>query len=168
MKPLKSKLDTTDWAILRELQDDARLSYAELGRRVNLSSPAVQERVRRLEAANIITGYHAKINPKAIGLDVLAITRVENMETKDNKVKIVNILREMPEVAACYQVTGQDEFYVHFRATSVDHITELLTVIAPYARLVTSMVMRHTIDGLTISLDNFPYLSGDSNDNGGE
>ncbi|MEO0597698.1 MAG: Lrp/AsnC family transcriptional regulator [Chloroflexota bacterium] len=162
MKPLKSKLDATDWAILRELQQDARLSYAELGRRVSLSSPAVQERVRRLEDAGVITGYHAKVNPKAVGLDVLAITRVENLEAKENKLKIIDILRELPEVAACYQVTGEDEFYVHFRATSIDHITDLLSHIAPHARLVTSMVMRHPIDGHIISLDNFPYLNEDS------
>ena len=54
MNTLKSNLDATDWAILRELQADARLSYAEIGRRVGLSSPAVQERIRRLEDAGII------------------------------------------------------------------------------------------------------------------
>ncbi|MEL7433002.1 MAG: Lrp/AsnC family transcriptional regulator, partial [Chloroflexota bacterium] len=162
MKPLKSKLDATDWAILSELQQDARLSYAELGRRVNLSSPAVQERVRRLEDAGVITGYHAKVNPKAVGLDVMAIIRVENLAHHDKEQTLISILREIPEVSACYQVTGQDEFFVHLRALSVDHLTELLSHIAPHARIITSMVIRHPIDGHIISLDNFPYLTEDS------
>src|SRR5690606_42076999 len=69
-------LDAVGRRILEELQRDARLSYAELGRRVHLSTPAVAERVRRMEEAGIITGYHAAVNPAALGLPIRAILRV--------------------------------------------------------------------------------------------
>ena len=72
MNTLKSNLDNTDWAILSELQVDARLSYAEIGRRVGLSSPAVQERVRRLEEISVIKGYRVDIEPTKVGLPVVA------------------------------------------------------------------------------------------------
>ena len=69
-------LDETGWRILEELQQDARLSFHELGRRVGLSSPAVTERVRKLEDAGIITGYGAKIDPSKVGLPIMAIMRL--------------------------------------------------------------------------------------------
>ncbi|MEO0597699.1 MAG: AsnC family transcriptional regulator, partial [Chloroflexota bacterium] len=64
---LSIELDSTDWAILRELQDDARMSFAEIGRRVSLSSPAVKERISKLEDAGVIAGYRVDINLDAIG-----------------------------------------------------------------------------------------------------
>ena len=66
-------LDSTDWKILRLLQQDARLSYNELGRRIGLSAPATTERVRRLEEAGIITGYSAQIDPTKVGMPLLAL-----------------------------------------------------------------------------------------------
>src|SRR5947209_19648663 len=66
-------LDDLDWSILEELQADGRLSYKELGRRVNLSSPAVAERVRRLEESGVITGYRAQVDPGPAGYPISAI-----------------------------------------------------------------------------------------------
>jgi Lrp/AsnC family leucine-responsive transcriptional regulator len=60
-------LDAVDWRLLAELQSDGRLSFKELGRRVNLSAPAVAERVRRLEEAGVITGYRAEIDARQSG-----------------------------------------------------------------------------------------------------
>src|SRR3954470_13792754 len=69
-------LDATNLRLLGELQADARLSLAELGRRVGLSSPAVAERVQRLEADGVLRGYHADIDPRALGLSLTAVIRV--------------------------------------------------------------------------------------------
>jgi Lrp/AsnC family leucine-responsive transcriptional regulator len=71
-------LDETGWQILRELQNNARLSFHELGRRVGLSSPAVAERVRKLEDAGIIIGYEARVAPLKVGLPLLAFIRITN------------------------------------------------------------------------------------------
>ena len=70
-------LDAVDEKIVGELLDDGRLPIAELGRRVNLSSPAVAERIRRLERTGVVTGYHAQIDPRALGYELLAIVRVK-------------------------------------------------------------------------------------------
>src|SRR5438045_9479634 len=67
------KLDSTDRKIIGELATDGRVSLAELGRRVNLSSPAVAERVQRLQRAGVITGYRAEIDPRALGYQLTAI-----------------------------------------------------------------------------------------------
>jgi len=152
------KLDKTDWAILEELQQDARLSYAELGRRVGLSSPAVQERTRRLEDAGIIEGYHAKVNLKQLNVPLMAIIRLINIDTHETKEKVVEILRKLPEVTECYQVTGEDEFVIHMYAQSMEHMSNIKMHFAHYARLVTSIVIRKPIDGRVISLESFPYL----------
>ena len=71
-----SSLDNTDWQILRELQQNARLSYNALGRRVNLSAPAAAERVRKLEEKGVIVGYSAQIDPAKVGLPLLAFIQL--------------------------------------------------------------------------------------------
>jgi Lrp/AsnC family leucine-responsive transcriptional regulator len=73
---LERLLDATGWQLLSALQEQARLSYSELGQRVGLSAPAVSELVRRLEEAGVITGYHAEINRALVGLPVTAIIRM--------------------------------------------------------------------------------------------
>ncbi|MBL8191925.1 MAG: Lrp/AsnC family transcriptional regulator, partial [Acidobacteria bacterium] len=69
-------LDDIGWHLLEELQADARTSYAELGRRVGLSTPAVMERVHKMEKAGIITGYRAEVNPEKVGFQVTAFIRI--------------------------------------------------------------------------------------------
>ena len=79
---LKKEPDALDWKILSELQKDARMSFSELSEKVSLSRPAVAERVKRLEEANIITGYSANINLKALGYPISAYLTVSVNQTK--------------------------------------------------------------------------------------
>ncbi|MGH3022554.1 MAG: Lrp/AsnC family transcriptional regulator, partial [Gaiellaceae bacterium] len=94
-------IDATNRRILQELQAEARLSMAELGRRVSLSPPAVAERVQRLERAGVITGYHASVDPKAIGFPLAAIVRVRPASRQLHK--IPEVARGLPEVVECYR-----------------------------------------------------------------
>src|SRR5438552_3039294 len=72
----ESSLDSTDWEILREVQQNARLSYNELGRRVGLSAPAAAERIRKLEDKGVITSYSAQVNLEKVGLPLLAFIQL--------------------------------------------------------------------------------------------
>ena len=74
---MTGNLDDVDWAILNELQNDARISLSELGRRVSLSASATTERVRQLEARGIVTGYRAVIDLTKVGYPVLAVVRLK-------------------------------------------------------------------------------------------
>ena len=89
-------LDEINRRLLQELQSDARVTMAELGRRINLSAPAVADRVQRLERAGVITGYRAEVDPKAIGFPIAAVVRIR--PTTRQLQKIPELAREMPEV----------------------------------------------------------------------
>src|SRR5262245_41633097 len=100
----KKLLDEVGWQILTVLQEDARLSFTEIGRRVGLSLPAVVERVRRLEEAGIITGYRAEIDISKIGLGITAFIRVT---TPSEKYPALNtLLKSMPEVLESHHLAG--------------------------------------------------------------
>src|SRR5215510_9600660 len=79
-------LDETGWQLLCALQENARMSYADLGRRVGLTPPAVADRIRRLEAEGIITGYHATVNPAKLGLALTAIIRFKSSRAPDERI----------------------------------------------------------------------------------
>src|SRR5690349_5113141 len=106
--PNKVELDGIAWKILENLQNHARMSFAELGRRVGLSTPAVIERVRRLEEAGVITGYHATVDPSRIGLGVLALVRVRIASGSDTSRRLGRVLVDCPEVVEAHHVTGDD------------------------------------------------------------
>ena len=97
-------LDETGWEILRALQENARVSWSVLGRRVGLSAPAVAERVRRMEDAGLITGYRAQVDPARLGFAVPAIIRVSAPEEKCAALK--SLIKSLPEVRDCHHVTG--------------------------------------------------------------
>src|SRR5438876_213524 len=101
MKP-QLELDHYDTRILAELQADARLSLTELGRRVHLSQPAVAERVRKLEAGGVITGYRATVDLGALGYGIRAFMRVGRAEYA----RVVKLVQQTPEVVKAYNVTG--------------------------------------------------------------
>src|SRR5690349_20438492 len=93
------QIDETNRRILSELQEDGRLSVAELGRRVGLSSPAVAERVQRLERDGVITGYRAEVNPRALGLDLTAVVRIR--PAPGQLENVAELSKRTPEVVEC-------------------------------------------------------------------
>lgn len=161
MNTLKSNLDPTDWAILRELQQNARLSYTEIGRRVGLSSPAVQERIRKLEDAGIIEGYHAKLNLKRIGLPILAFARLSDCFGEHIEA-VARIADETPEILHCYHLIGQDEYLMQIVAPSVEHLNDILRRFVPHGNSVTSIVTLETAQDKIISPEQLPYIQEDN------
>jgi Lrp/AsnC family transcriptional regulator, leucine-responsive regulatory protein len=132
-------LDEIGWHILRELQENARLSFAELGRRVGLSIPAVTERVRRMEDAGIITGYHAEIDPEKIGLPITAFIRMNIVG--DMTPRLTALLKELPEISECHRGTGGDSFIMKVNVASVHHLERLIDRLLPFGTTTTSIVL---------------------------
>ena len=117
-------LDSTDWHILAELQQDGRLSYNQLGKRVNLSSPAVAERVRRLEEAGVITGYRAEVDPGEVGIPLTAFLQLR-CETGHCLLKNTSA-DDFPEVAEIHKLSGSFCTMLKVRTASMAHLEGLL------------------------------------------
>jgi len=131
-------LDDTNRRLLAELQADARISLAELGRRVGLSSPAVAERLGRLEREGVILGYHARIDPRALGLALSVVIRVRPAPRQLKQVAAV--ARESAEVVECRRITGEDCFVMLAHVRCVEHLEELIDRFAPHGQTTTSIV----------------------------
>jgi Lrp/AsnC family transcriptional regulator, leucine-responsive regulatory protein len=145
------ELDSIDRRLLEELQADARLSMAELGRRVSLSAPAVAERVQRLERAGVITGYRAQVDPKRIGYPVAAVVRVRPATRQLHK--IPEIALDTPEVVECYRITGEDCFLLKLHLRSIDDLEEILDRFALVGQTTTSIVHSSPVANRALPLD---------------
>jgi Lrp/AsnC family leucine-responsive transcriptional regulator len=131
-------LDAINRRLLIELQEDGRLSIAELARRVNLSAPAVADRVQRLEVAGVIAGYRAVVDPKAVGYPIAAIVRIRPNTSQLSK--IPELAREVPEVVECHRVTGEDCYVMHLHLRAMDDLEEILDRFIVYGQTTTSIV----------------------------
>ena len=127
-----------DRRIIGELVENGRLSFAELGRRVNLSPPAVAERVQRLERSGVIAGYRAEIDPKALGYPLTAIIRVK--PAPGQLARIPELAAEIPQVGECHRITGEDCFYLTLHLRSIDELSETLDRFLVYGETTTSLI----------------------------
>lgn len=137
---IEKLLDDTGWRLLEELQQNARLSYSELGQRVGLSSPAVAERIHRMEDAGIICGYHAQVNVTKIGFPITAVIRMGSAPG-ERCTRPIAYVQEMPEVLECYRVTGSDALVMKVMAASVEHLEALIDRLSVHGPVITSMVL---------------------------
>lgn len=131
-------LDEVNRRLLAELQDDARLSLAELGRRVGLSSPAVAERLSRLEDDGAIVGYRTVVNPRALGYALSVVIRVRPAPRQLHKV--AGLAADTPEVTECHRITGEDCFFLKAHVRDVEHMEEVIDRFALYGQTTTSVV----------------------------
>ncbi len=144
MLPTRKLLDAKGWAILRELQLDARLSFSELGRRVGLSTPAVAERVRNLQSAGVIIGYRAEVDPRKLGLPILAIVRLNVMG--DVLPRVTTLVRGLPEILECHRGTGGDSFTIKAAVATVAHLEALIDRLTPFGTTSTSIVLSSPVE----------------------
>jgi Lrp/AsnC family leucine-responsive transcriptional regulator len=131
-------LDPVDHRIISELSVDGRVSFAELGRRTNLSSPAVIDRVKRLEQSGVITGYRAEIDPRALGYNLTAIVRVKPAVRQLSK--IAELAGQIPQVEECLRITGEDCFYIKLHLGTIEELPEVLDQFLLYGETTTSIV----------------------------
>lgn len=130
--------DPVNLRILTELQNEPRLTMSELGRRVGMSSPAVTERVRRLEEAGVIRGYRLDLNPAALGLPVAAYVRIR--PNSGQLPKIAELAERIPEVAECHRITGEDCFILKVHLPGIDQLDRVLDAFLLYGTTTTSII----------------------------
>jgi Lrp/AsnC family transcriptional regulator, leucine-responsive regulatory protein len=139
------ELDELDWHIVEQLQADGRLSFKELGRRVNLSAPAVAERVRRLEESGVITGYHAQVDPRRAGYPIAAF--IEMRCALGKCLLKTSAADDYPEVVEVHKLSGDHCAMVKVRAASLEHFEGLLERIGRHGEMRSSVVLSTQYDG---------------------
>ena len=118
-------VDDLDRRIIAALRTNGRVTYADLGRQVGLSASAVHERVGKLETTGVITGYHAVVDPRAVGLGVTALVGIQLSDNADQE-QVATSLGQQPEVESCYAVAGDEAFIVKVRVGTVDELEHAL------------------------------------------
>jgi Lrp/AsnC family leucine-responsive transcriptional regulator len=133
-----SELDEVNLRILAELRREPRLTMAALGRRIGMSSPAVTERVRRLEEVGVIAGYRLDINPASLGLPIAAYVRVRPIPGQVQRV--AELAAQIPEVVECHRVTGEDCFIMKVHIPAMEQLDRLLDRFLTYGSTTTSII----------------------------
>ena len=135
----------TNRQLIAALQEDARLSLAELGRRVGLSAPAVGERLTRLEQTGVIRGYHADVDPRALGYSLDVVLRVRPAPRQ--LAKVAELARGTPEITECHRETGDDCFVMRVHVRDVVHLEEVIDGFLLYGQTTTSIVQSSPVPG---------------------
>lgn len=136
--PQAIALDAYDTRILAELQADARLTMSELGRRVHLSQPAVTERVRKLEAAGVITGYRATVNLGALGYAIRALVRIGRCDYA----RMLKLVEQRPEVVNAWNITGEDSWLLEIAVVDVEHLDHVVSDFSLLSETSTSIILK--------------------------
>jgi Lrp/AsnC family leucine-responsive transcriptional regulator len=142
------ELDAIDWRVLGELQDDSRVSHAELARRVHLTPPAVAARIRKLEDLEIILGYRLELNLPRLGVQTLAFVRVASHG--NNHQPFLDAVAARPEVLECHHVTGEDCYLVKVATCSISDLEEVVAEMARYGSTTTSIVFSSPVARRTV------------------
>jgi Lrp/AsnC family leucine-responsive transcriptional regulator len=144
-------LDETNRRLLAELQRNARLTIAELGRRVGLSSPAVAERVQHLEHEGVIRGYRTEVDPRALGLSLTAIIRVRPAPGQLRNV--AERAQRTREVVECHRITGEDCYVMKAHVRDVQHLEEVIDHFVVLGQTTTSIMQSSPVSDRGVSLD---------------
>lgn len=148
------KMDSIGWKLLRLLQENARLSFRQIGEAIGLTAPAVAERVRRLEDTGILRGYHAEIDFAKAGLPVMAFVHLTTNSQQSKRLR--NTIDAIHEIIECHCVTGNESYILKVAVTSVPRLEHLLFELGNYGEVRTSLVLstqiqRRVIDESMVS-----------------
>jgi Lrp/AsnC family leucine-responsive transcriptional regulator len=135
------ELDAIAWKILEALQHNARLSFAELGRKVGLSTPAAAERVRRLEEAGVITGYHVALDMAKLGMPIRVIIRLTIHGGDAQVTRTVAAIKELTEISRCHRITGAESFVLEADVVSIQHLEAFIDKLSGLGATSTSTVL---------------------------
>lgn len=140
------ELDSIAWKILESLQHNSRISFAELGRKVGLSTPAAAERVHRLEEAGVITGYHAALNLPRVGLSIRVLVRLTIAGGDVQMSRALAAMKEMAEISRCHRITGAESFVIEADVVSIRHLEALIDRLTALGATSTSTVLSSPVE----------------------
>ncbi len=152
------EIDDVDRQLLVHLQADARLTHSELARRVNLSPPGLQKRIRKLEESGIISRYVTLLDPEAVGYDMLCFVQVTLQRHEPQAVRAFHeAVQHMPEVLACHHITGEYDYLLKVVLRNRKHLEqfllEKLTPLPGMDRIRTSLVLSEIKETTAVPLD---------------
>jgi Lrp/AsnC family leucine-responsive transcriptional regulator len=136
-------LDPVNVRLLQELHVDPRITMSALARRVGMSSPAVTERVQRMQRSGVITGFRMDVDPAALGLPVTAFARVR--PAAGQLPKVAELAKELEQVSECYRITGEDCFLVKVHAPTIEDLEGVLDRFLLYGQTITSIVVANPV-----------------------
>jgi Lrp/AsnC family leucine-responsive transcriptional regulator len=145
-RPNTIDLDAIAWKILEALQKNARVSFAELGRKIGLSTPAVAERVHRLEEAGVIMGYHASLNTTKLGVPIRVLVRLTIPGGELQISRTVTALKELSEISRCHRITGAESFVIEADVVSIRHLEALIDRLSALGATSTSTVLSSPVE----------------------
>lgn len=136
---LRSGLDDISLRILEELRRHARTSFTEIGRRIGLTAPAVAERVHRMEEAGIITGYHAAVDPRRLGLPITVFIQI--VSKNGQCTPISEYALRQPGVIECCHITGEKDVLIKAALESLEAVEALVSRLTQFGNVTTSIVL---------------------------
>ncbi len=138
------KLDRLNWLILEELQQNARMPLIEISKKVGVSSPAVSERIQRMEEDGIIKGYGVAIDLKNIGypMGVFISAKIRFGQVE----KFHELIKITPEISECHKLTGNDCLLLRANVRNTEHLEELNNILSHYGELTTSLILSTIVD----------------------
>jgi len=139
--PNTFELDDVAWRILEALQHNARQSFAEIGRQIGLSTPAVAERVHRLEEAGVITGYHVGLDMARLGVPIRVLVRLTIPGGDLQVSRTVAVIKELAEISRCHRITGDESFVIEANVVSIRHLEALIDKLSALGATSTSTVL---------------------------
>ena len=139
--PNTIELDAVSWKILEALQLNARKSFAEIGRQIGLSTPAVAERVHRLGEVGVIIGYHVALDVAKLGVPIRVMVRLTIPGGDVHVSRSVAAIKEMNEISRCHRVTGDESFVIEANVVSIRHMEALIDRLSALGATSTSTVL---------------------------
>ena len=136
-------IDSLNWKILKCLQQNARQSNAEIGRTVGISSPAVSERIKKMEDAGIIQGYNTSVSPFEVGYQLKAIITLRAFMGMLKP--FLEKVKTYPEVLNCYRITGNENFVMEVVLRNQKHLEQFIDQLIVYGETKTQIVLSHVV-----------------------
>jgi|TARA_R100000306_G_scaffold21953_1_gene25565 Lrp/AsnC family leucine-responsive transcriptional regulator len=136
-------IDDLNWKILKHLQKNARLSSAEIGRQIGMSSPAVSERIKKMEDAGVIHGYHTVVSPFEAGYQLKAIITLRAFMGKLKP--FLEKVKTYDEVLNCYRITGNENIVMEVALKNQKHLEAFIDQLIVYGETKTQIVLSHVV-----------------------